>query len=131
VTIPQTDGAARTPEGIRAVVKTYRDSTAQMVGQFRPTARGIDKVQHRQARWADRLAEYMLRIADEMEHMQALLDQQGEVIRQGDKVWVVSCACGQSWMMPRDSTVEERHATLTRHQREKHGIDPATTEGTE
>jgi hypothetical protein len=131
VTIPQTDGAARTPDGIRGVVKTYRDSTAQMVSQFRPTTMGTYKVQRRQARWADRLAEYMLRIADEMEHMQMLLDQQGEVIRQGDKVWVVSCACGKSWMMPRESTVEERRRMLTVHQREAHGIDPATTEGTE
>lgn len=48
-----------------------------------------------------------------------------------DKVWVISCACGWSRMTPRFATGEERRAQLTTHQREAHGIDPATTEGTE
>jgi hypothetical protein len=42
----------------------------------------------------------------------------------------VECACGWSRLVPIAAT-EERRRMLTVHQREAHGIDPATTEGTE
>jgi len=50
---------------------------------------------------------------------------------QSDKVWVISCPCGWSRMMPILSTQEDRLTARARHDRETHGVDPATTEGTE
>jgi hypothetical protein len=41
-----------------------------------------------------------------------------------DKVWIISCACGWSRMVPRETPTEERRTLLTTHQREAHGITP-------
>lgn len=40
------------------------------------------------------------------------------------KVRVISCACGWSVMVHGSLSVEARRLTLTKHQREAHGVKP-------
>ena len=59
---------------IREVVAHYEEST---------TGPDRDRLQNtkRKSRWSVRLARYLLRIADEIDRLHALLERQGEMLR--------------------------------------------------
>ena len=74
MTIPQSEGAHPTATAIRAVVETYeRSTTGPDAGRLQNTKR--------MARWSRRLATYLLRVADEQDRMQRMLEAQGEMLR--------------------------------------------------
>lgn len=80
MTIPDTEGADLSSTGIRSVVDTYTRSTMPIAGSFDKRDRGEYHLAQRKARWATRLAAYLLRVAGEIDRLHRLLEEQGETI---------------------------------------------------
>lgn len=80
MTIPNSDGVPVTSAGIRNVVDTFTRSTMPITGSFDKRSRGEFHLTQRKARWAPRLAAYLLRLAVEIDRLHRLLEEQGETI---------------------------------------------------